>query len=163
MAEAALFREFQLSGHIWAATRILLRVLALGAASVPSVSAQQAPTLNYTSYDAIPGRTIEIGYYGSANKNCVPAPPPAIRVSEAPQSGTLTVRGGSLTTDRVKGCPGLKLPIQILFYVARPDAAGSDHLRYVVTSQNGDVSGYDVTIRIHSAPREGDSSPEKSL
>lgn len=159
------FRRDRANGKATSVRRILRTVLALCAiaAIMPRASAQPAPALNYTSYEAIPGKALQIGYYGSANRNCTPAALPTIRVMEAPQSGTLTVRVGSLTTDGINGCPRLKLPVQILFYLARPGVAGRDHLLYTVTSQNGEVGGYDVTIKINPAPKGDGSSPGKSI
>ena len=59
---------------------------------------------------------------------------------------------GELKTDRVTGCPGLKTPVQVVFYQARVSATGSDHLVYEVMNQTGEVGTYDVTIIIEEAP-----------
>ena len=116
--------------------------------------AQPAPTSNYTSIEAIPDKPVQLGYYASAHKNnCTPAPLPTIRVSQVPKSGTLTVRRAMLTTDTIPGCPGLKIPAQVVFYQARASAAGSDHVVYEVTSEDGEVGTYDVTINIKEAPK----------
>ena len=116
--------------------------------------AQPAPTSNYTSIEAIPDRPVQLGYYASAHKsNCTPAPLPTVRVSQVPKSGTLTVRRALLTTDTIPGCPGLKIPAQVVFYQARPSATGNDHVVYEVTSENGEVGTYDVTINIKEAPK----------
>jgi hypothetical protein len=116
--------------------------------------AQPAPTSNYTSIEAIPDKPVQLGYYASAHKNnCTPAPLPTIRVSQVPKSGTLTVRRALLTTDTIRGCPGLKIPAQVVFYTARASATGNDHLIYEVTSEDGEVGTYDVTINIKEAPK----------
>jgi hypothetical protein len=117
-----------------------------------AASAQPAPTSNYTSFDAVPGKPVQLGYYASAHKNCTPAPLPVVRVIEAPNSGMLTVRRGELKTDQVAGCPGLKIPAQVVFYQAGVSATGSDHLVYEVTTPTGEVGTYDVTIKIKQAP-----------
>ena len=54
---------------------------------------------------------------------------------------------GELKTDRVPGCPGLKIPAQVVFYQARVGANGTDQLVYEVTTPTGEVGTYDVTIR----------------
>jgi hypothetical protein len=59
---------------------------------------------------------------------------------------------GELKTDRVAGCPGLKTPVQVVFYQARAGATGSDHLVYEVMNLTGEVGTYDVTITIEEAP-----------
>jgi hypothetical protein len=118
--------------------------------SSPSLLAQ---TSNYTSFEATPGKPVQLGYYASTHKDCTPAPLPTIRVIEAPKSGTLTVRRGELKTDQVAGCPRLKIPAQIAFYQARAGASGSDHLVYEVANPTGEVGTYDVAINIKEAPK----------
>jgi hypothetical protein len=71
---------------------------------VPSL----AQSTNYTSVEATSDNPVQLSYHASAHKNCTPAPLPTVRVIEAPKSGTLTVRGAVLKTDKVAGCPGLK-------------------------------------------------------
>ncbi len=116
--------------------------------------AQSASSSNYASFDATPEKPLELGYYASAHKGtCSPAPLPEIRIVEAPKSGQLTVRRGELTTNKIPGCPGLKTPVQVVFYQARADSTGSDHIVYTVKSENGEVSTYDVTINIKAAPK----------
>jgi hypothetical protein len=116
--------------------------------------AQPAPTNNYTSIEANPDKAVQLGYYGSAHKsNCTPAPLPTIRVVQAPKSGTLTVRRALLTTDKIAGCPSLKIPAQVVFYQSRAGATGSDHVVYEVISENGEVGTYDVTVNIKEAPK----------
>ena len=86
------------------------------------------------------------GQAGAARLLCVGAqelhatPLPVVRVIEAPKSGMLTVRRGELKTDQVAGCPGLKIPAQVVFYQARVGATGSDHLVYEVTTPTGEVT-----------------------
>ena len=128
-------------------------MFSLTAAMIPSAAfAQPAPTSNYTSFEATPGKPVQLGYYASAHKDCTPAPLPVVRVIEAPKSGTLTVRRGELKTDQVAGCPGLKMPAQVVFYQARAGATGSDHLVYEVTNPTGEVGSYYVTITIKNPP-----------
>jgi len=111
-----------------------------------------AQNANYTSVEATSDRPVQLSYHASAHKNCTPARLPTVRVIEAPKSGTLTVRGAVLKTDKVAGCPGLKTPAQVVFYLARPGYDGPDHVKYEVTSENGEVGAYDVTIGVKAAP-----------
>jgi hypothetical protein len=117
---------------------------------VPSL----AQSTNYTSVEATSDNPVQLSYHASAHKNCTPAPLPTVRVIEAPKSGTLTVRGAVLKTDKVAGCPGLKTPAQVVFYLARPGYAGPDHVKYEVTSENGEIGAYDVTIGVKAAPHQ---------
>lgn len=125
---------------------------------IPAVSFAQSPSSNnYTSFDVIPARPLQVGYYASAHKNCTPAALPVIRVIEAPKLGILTVRRGELKTNQVAGCPELMIPAQVIFYQARVGSGGTDHLVYEVTNSAGEVGTYDVTINIKEAPRKGGS------
>jgi len=135
---------------------LALAVLFSTTAAIVSTVAhtQPAPTSNYTSFEVVPGKPVQLGYYASAHKNCTPAPLPVIRVIEAPKSGTLTVRRGQLKTDQVAGCPGLKIPAQVVFYQARVGATGGDHLVYEVLNSTGEVGSYDVSINIKKAPEQ---------
>ena len=115
-------------------------------------TASLAQDANYTSADATPDKPVELSYHASAHKNCAPARLPTIRVIEAPKAGTLTVRKAVLTTNNVTGCPGLKTPAQVVLYLAHAGYAGPDHVKYEVTSENGEVATNDVTITVKAAP-----------
>lgn len=122
-------------------------------AAPPTEAFAQATSTNYTSFDATSARPVQIGYYGSAHKDCTPAALPTIRVVEAPRSGLFTVRRGVLTTNKLTNCPGLKIPAQVAFYQARPGVTGADHIVYLVTTADGAVAAYDVSIDIKEAPK----------
>jgi hypothetical protein len=113
-----------------------------------------AQDANYTSVDATSDKPVQLSYHASAHKNCTPAPLPTIRVIEAPKSGTLTVRKGVLTTDKIAGCPGLKAPAQVVFYHARAGYVGPDRVKYVVTNEDGAVNTYDMTINVKALPAQ---------
>jgi hypothetical protein len=113
-----------------------------------------AQDANYTSVEATSGKLLQLSYHASAHKNCTPAPLPTIRVIEAPKSGTLTVRGAVLKTNKVAGCPGLKTPAQVVFYLAHAAYVGPDHVKYEVTSENGEVATNDVTIVVKAPPAQ---------
>jgi hypothetical protein len=107
----------------------------------------QAAT-NYTSIEVLAGKPVQLSYHASAHKNCTPAMPPTVRITQPPKDGVLTVRKAVLTTDKIAGCPRLKTPVQVLFYEAHADYAGPDHVGYEVIDSNGEVSSYDVTITV---------------
>jgi hypothetical protein len=129
------------------------------AVMIPSIAfAQPAPSSNYTSFNATPEKPVELGHYASAHTStCSPAPSPEVRVVQAPKSGLVIVRSGELTTNKIPACPGLKTPVQVVFYEARPETTGSDHLVYTVKSENGEIGIFDVTINIKPAHK----SPSK--
>ena len=108
---------------------------------------------NYTSIDATPDKPVQLSYHASAHAaDCTAGALPAVRVTQAPKRGMLTVRKAILTTDKVAGCPPIKTPAQVVFYQARAGYTGPDHLDYEVTSVNGEVATYDVTITVKALP-----------
>ena len=120
--------------------------------------------LNYTSVQAIAGKPVQLTYHADAHKStCSPAPVPTFRVIEPPKDGVLTVRKAVLTTNKVAGCPGLKTPALVVFYQAKEDYSGSDHVSYAVTNAAGQTQGYDVTITVKPAPPGGaPATPKQS-
>ena len=128
------------------------------AVMIPSFAfAQAALSSNYTSFDATSEKPVQLGYYASAHTSTgSPAPSPEVRVVQAPKSGLVIVRRGELTTNKIPACPGLKTAVQVVFYEARPETTGHDHLVYTLKSENDEVSTFDVTINIQDrAPRCG--------
>jgi hypothetical protein len=129
-------------------------LFSFGAVASLTATASLAQDANYTSVNATSDKSVELGYHASAHKNCTPGALPTIRVIEAPKSGTLTVRRGVLTTEKVAGCPGLKTPAQVVFYLAHAGYAGPDRVKYEVTSENGEVATYEITINVKAAPAQ---------
>ena len=127
---------------------------------VPSAALAQA--VNYTSVEATAGKPLQLSYHASAHKNCTPAPLATFDVLQAPKLGLLTVRKAMLTTDKIAGCPGLKVPAEVVFYRGREGSAGPDHVIYKVTSSGGEVEVYDVTVTVKpAAPAPPASPPSK--
>ena len=122
------------------------------AANCLIATAALAQAANYTSVETTSDKPVQLTYHASAHKNCTPGALPTVRVIEPPKSGVLTVRRAVLTTNKVVECPGLKTPAQVVFYQARAGYVGTDHVSYGVTSENGDVAAYDVTITVKAAP-----------
>jgi hypothetical protein len=113
------------------------------------VSAQSLSSRNYSGIDAVPGKPVKVDIYASADrKNCSSARAPSIRVLEAPREGALAVTPGAVTTDKVAGCPPIKLAAQAVVYTARAGGTGVDKVVYEVTSANGQVVTYQVSITI---------------
>ena len=90
-------------------------------------------------------------------------PLPAVGVVEAPKLGTLTIRLGVLTTSKIAGCPSLKTPVQVVFYQAQVGVFGTDHVIYQVTTADGKVDGYDVTINVKEATKLPVPNSEKPI
>lgn len=121
---------------------------AVAAIVILMASVALAQNANYTSVEATSDKPVQLNLHASARKDCTAGRLPTIRVIEPPKSGTMTVRGAVVTTNRVPGCPGLKTPARVVFYTARSDYVGPDHLLYEVTSENGEVATFDITITV---------------
>jgi hypothetical protein len=112
-----------------------------------------AQSANYTSVETVAGVSTRIGYSASAAKNCAPAPLPTIRVIKPPKHGVLSIRTGAVITNQVANCPNLKTPAQVMFYQGGADYQGADELAYEVTSANGEVGVYNISITVKEAPK----------
>ena len=125
------------------------------ASIAPATYGQPEPSSNYTSIEAEPNKPVQVGYYAQAPKDCSPSKLPVVRVVDAPTLGILVVRPRQLNPGSVPNCPSLKVPVQLVTYLARANSTGSDHVKYSVTYPNGEIALYDVTIRIKEpAPKE---------
>jgi hypothetical protein len=131
--------------------QLRMRLVAFAAAGLLATAAL-GQAANYTSVETISATPVQLSYHATAHKNCTPAALPTVRVIEPPKSGMLTVRKAVLTTDKVAGCPAMKTPAQVVLYQARVGYAGPDHVKYEVTSENGEVATYDVTITVKAPP-----------
>ena len=140
---------------------LILRGVVSFALWVMAATAALAQSTNYTSIEVSGNAPKQLSYHASAHKNCTPAPLPTIRVIQVPTSGTLIVRRAVLTTDKIANCPALKIPAQVVFYQARAGYAGSDHVVYEVTDSTGEVSIYDVTIKVKETQKP-DKRPKDS-
>ena len=71
------------------------------------------------------------------------------------------VRHGEVTADKVGSCAPFKIPVQAILYTARRGDADTDRLTYEVTSANGQVTTYQITISIKSSPAAPASKSEQ--
>ena len=98
-----------------------------------------------------------------AIKNCSPAPPPTIRVTQAPKAGSPDNSSGhaydrescGLSKDQSARPGGA-------FYQAHEGYAGPDHVGYEVTNSNGEVGDLDVTITLKAAPTPSPASEKRT-
>ncbi len=143
----------------------LFRRLALGAASGLLASAALAEgSVSYTSVEASADKPVRLSYHASAHRgSCSAGAAPTVKVTEPPKEGALVVREGVLTTDKVAGCPQLKVPVEVVFYQTQFGYTGPDHVAYQVTNENGEVATYDVTIAVKEGPAPSNpSEPQES-
>ena len=129
-----------------------MRAGALAAAASLFAATALAQTTDYTSFDATPGKPVEIGNYAAIGTNCTAGVAPTIKVVEPPKSGTLSVRSGERVYS-VANCPPIKIRAEVLTYEARDGATGTDRLVYDIVSAAGQVSTKDVTLRLQDTPK----------
>ena len=79
---------------------------------------------------------------------CTPNPLPAIRLSVAPEHGTVTVRRATLKATNVKQCLAAELPALVAFYRSKPDSANDDRFELEVSFADGrkQIQRFRVTI-----------------
>lgn len=140
-----------------------LRLAATFCASLPGSIQSFAQSTSYSSVEVIGATPLPLGYYASANKNCTPAALPTLRVTQAPKHGALTAKRAVLATSKIAGCPDLKIPAQVIFYQSRQDYVGPDHLAYEITSANGEVKSFDISIEVKPGRKPDVPAPGQAL
>ena len=122
---------------------------AVAAAVLCAASAAGAQT---TSLDrevkATPGREVRVGIYTSMRADCTAGPLPAIRLSVAPEHGTVTVRRATLKATNVKQCLAAELPALVAFYRPKADSANDDRFELEVSFAAGrkQIQRFHVTV-----------------
>jgi hypothetical protein len=122
---------------------------AAAAAVLCMVSAAGAQT---TSLDrevkVAPGREVRVGIYTSMRADCTAGPLPAIRLSVAPEHGTVTVRRATLKATNVKQCLAAELPALLAFYRPKVDSANDDRFELEVSFAAGrkQIQRFHITI-----------------
>jgi hypothetical protein len=103
----------------------------------------------YETAQAITGKAVQIGVFARANGvECKSGPLPDVKVVHAPEHGTLTLKRGTLKTDRFPKCPGLQVNAQVLFYQSRADFVGADDVAFVVSFDNGETQARQISINV---------------
>jgi hypothetical protein len=95
-----------------------------------------------------PGREVRVGIYTSMRADCTAGPLPAIRLSVAPEHGTVTVRRATLKATNVKQCLAAKLPALVAFYRPKADSANDDRFELEVSfaADRKQIQRFRVTI-----------------
>ncbi len=134
------------------------RQLALGFLMCACASAVYGQT---TSLDreikATPGREVRVGVYTSMRPDCTAGPLPAIRLSVAPEHGTVMVRRATLKATNVKQCLAAELPAFVAFYRAKADSGNDDRFELEVSSATGrkQTQRFHVTISPGASDGQG--------
>ena len=98
------------------------------------------------------GKDVRIGVYVNVKPDCTSGPLPAIRLSEAPSNGTVTVRKGNVTATNYKQCLALQVPAFVAIYRSRGEFSGIDTLELEVKYANGRVELQKFRITVGSSP-----------
>jgi hypothetical protein len=103
----------------------------------------------YETAQAVTGKAVQIAVFARANgAECKSGPLPDVKVVHAPEHGTLTLKRGTLKTDRFPKCPGLQLNAQVLFYQSRDNFVGADDVAFVVSFDNGETQARQISINV---------------
>jgi hypothetical protein len=103
-----------------------LAVSTLVLAAVPALAQEKL----FRNVDAQPGKTQRLAVAANVSPDCKPGTPPDIKVLQPPKNGSLAVRSGETPAGQLKRCPGLKVPVQGVFYQAKAGfSVGQDHRR----------------------------------
>jgi hypothetical protein len=117
-----------------------------------SLSALAQQERVYETAQAVTGTPVQIGVFARANNaECKSGPLPEIRVLQPPEHGALTVKKGTLKTDRYPKCPGLRVNAQVLFYQSRANYVGTDSVAFEVTYDNGEMQAREISIKVAAA------------
>jgi hypothetical protein len=97
---------------------------------------------------ATPERDVRVGIYTSMRSDCTAGPLPAIRLSVAPEHGSVTVRRATLKATNVKQCLAAELPAFVAFYRPKADSATDDRFELEVSSAAGrkQIQRFHITI-----------------
>ena len=91
---------------------------------------------------------MRVGIYTSMRADCTAGPLPAIRLSVAPEHGSVTVRRATLKATNVKQCLAAELPALVAFYRPKADSASDDRFELEVSFAAGrkQIQRFRVTI-----------------
>jgi hypothetical protein len=97
---------------------------------------------------ATPGREVRVGIYTSMRPDCTAGPLPAIRLSVAPEHGSVIVRRAMLKATNIKECLAAELTAFVAFYRPKADSATDDRFELEVSFAAGrkQVQRFHVTI-----------------
>ena len=97
---------------------------------------------------ATPGREVRVGIYTSMRADCTAGPLPAIRLSVAPEHGTVTVRRAMLKATNVRQCLAAELPALVAFYRPKADSGNDDRFELEVSfaADRKQIQRFHVTI-----------------
>jgi hypothetical protein len=128
-----------------------------------SASPALTQSVNYKGAETVAGVASQLDYFATAKKDCSPTPPPSIKVITPPKHGLLTIRRGTVTTNKIPNCPNLQTPVNVIFYTGNAGYAGADEIVYEVTDAKGEIAIYNINVKVNEGPKPAVKSPEQPL
>jgi hypothetical protein len=125
----------------------VLAAALLAAAALPAAAQNQT----VRNLDAQPGKTLRLAIAGNVGTDCKPGKPAEIKILTAPKNGSLAVRAGDTPAGALKRCPGLKVPVQGVFYEAKAGFTGSDEVSFEIV-RDGKTESQTVRINVTTKP-----------
>jgi hypothetical protein len=102
------------------------------------------------------GKDIRVGVYVNVRPDCTSGPLPAIRLSVAPEHGSVTVKKASVSATNYKQCLALQVQGFVAFYRSRPDFRGIDVLNLEIKFPGGRTEIQRISVNIGNAtPGQG--------
>jgi hypothetical protein len=103
---------------------------------------------------AAAGRDVRVGIYTSIRPDCSSGPLPSIRLTVAPEHGTVTVKRATLKATNLKQCLAVEAPVFVAFYRAAPDFSGADRFELDVRFPDGREEHQDFRIVVSGSPSD---------
>ncbi|WP_274628654.1 hypothetical protein [Arvimicrobium flavum] len=101
------------------------------------------------SYDATPGKELQLGIFATVAEPCQGAPIPQLRIAKAPVGGKLIIRVLAVPipqTDQV--CAGKRIPAQVVFYQSDTGFSGSDSVVLDVGVKGQPIRTQEISITV---------------
>jgi hypothetical protein len=131
-----------------------LRLVAAALLCCTSAASAQTTSLD-REVKATPGREVRVGIYTSMRADCTAGPLPAIRLSVAPEHGTVTVRRATLKATNVKQCLAAELPALVALYRPKADSTNDDRFELEVSFAAGRKQILRFHVTISNGANEG--------
>src|ERR1700682_3577646 len=105
-------------------TKQLAHSLALAAAF--ALTYGSAPRADDAPKVVKSGEEGRIAVLGSLKEGCTPNPHPTVSVAQVASHGVLRIAGATMKTDRFPKCPGIEIPVTVVFYKSEANYIGQD-------------------------------------
>jgi len=112
----------------------------------------EAQDSTYRSAKAHSGQRLQLSAHFTLKPDCSASPAPEIRVITPPSNGTLSIRAGTVRSQRAGSCSNIELPARIVFYQSNVGYTGPDQVTMEVKKADGSTEAQSVAITVEMAP-----------